>query len=188
MKKLISLSLSLSLLVSACCLDSYVALADLLIKAFDAPEEIVVGQVFDVVTKLINEKDEADCADETLAAGSTSNIIEVYRQNASSQWVFVGLDTIPQAALNAGNSIDDLISLSLNLTGDYRFDYYADAVLQVAERSEDNNTATDGTIPRLASYREQLQGSNNHKSLFIKVLPRPDGSTEITGKAIVEFL
>lgn len=170
---------------SACptCKDT-LALCDLAIDAFTVPSSVTVGQAFNAVTDVTNEEAGGNCTT-TDIAGSTLNLLQVFFDDGSGFDLAGELSNIAQGELNPGNILQLLQSLTLNQTGDYRFDYYDDDATFVDERNEGNNY--DSAYGRSADHLARMRETNNYKSVYIKVLPLPDGTTKIEGRPIVEF-
>jgi hypothetical protein len=170
---------------SACpdCADT-LALADLAIKAFTAPQTINIGQAFNAVTDVINNEEGGQCTT-TDIANTTQNLLQVFFKNGSD-WQMVGeKGGIPQDAIDPGSLLSLLQSLTINQAGDYRFDYYDDDALLVDERDENNNYGY--LYGRNIDKHTQIRETNNYKSIQVTALPLPDGSTKIEGRPQVEF-
>lgn len=180
--------LSFSAVVTPSCIEceDVTALCDLVISAFTAPVEVTVGQAFDVISKIQNDEAGGDCTT-TEIAEATVNLLEVFLSDGQGNWSLVGTkDNIAQQSISPGSLANLLQNLSLNAAGDYRLDYYDDNVNGVSERNEGNNYDNLYTGGR-GDLKAAMQGTNNHASLYIKVLPLPDGTDRIKDKPTVEF-
>lgn len=163
------------------------ALADLAIQALKAPQKIGAGEAFDVVSDIINEEKAGDCT-VTDIANSTKNLLQVFFDDGSTGYQLVGeLADIAQGDINPGDILSLIQNLTLNWAGNFRFDYYDDVVDLVDERDETNNYDYIYGSGRPADQLTQMKLTNNFKSVYVKVLPLPDGTTKIPNKPIVEF-
>lgn len=159
------------------------ALCDLAINAFTAPLEVTVGSAFDAVTEIANVEDDGKCTTTELAK-ATTNLLEVFLSDGNGNWTLHdSYENIPQQSIAAGDLITLLQNTTINQAGNFRLDYYSDFVDAVDERAEFNNYSTYGRMDARAALKE----SNNYATLYIKVLPLPDGTTRIPGKPLVEF-
>ncbi len=171
--------------ISSCC-DELLVLCDLLVDVFETPNEITIGQAFDVVADVINADSQDNCEIADFAA-ATASLLEVFLQNQSGGWDMVGSQQYPQPELARAAQENYREGVTLNQAGLYRFDWYTDAPQTVDERDENNNSKSDNSGGRLAIDREALQQTNNYASSFTLVLPDNEGTSVIQGKDIVEF-
>lgn len=159
------------------------ALCDLAINAFTAPKDVIVGSVFNAVTEIANIEDDSKCYP-TDFADATVNLLEVFLSDGNGNWSpYATYENIPQARIEAGELISLIEGIKINEMGDFRLDYYSDFVDGVIERDPTNNYSSFGRIDAKSSLKE----SNNYATLYIKVLPLPDGTTRIPGKPRIEF-
>ena len=159
------------------------ALCDLAINAFTAPKDVIVGSVFNTVTEIANTEDDSKCTT-TEFANATINLLEIFLDDGNGNWSpYATYENIPQPGIGAGDLVTLLEGIKINESGDFRLDYYSDFVNGVDERNENNNYSSYGRM----DARSALKQSNNYASLYIKVLPLPDGTTRIPGKPLVEF-
>ncbi|MFN0173127.1 MAG: hypothetical protein ACKVU0_00670 [Saprospiraceae bacterium] len=159
------------------------ALCDLAIISLTVPQNITIGQAFDVVTNVTNLEEGGACST-TDVADATLNSIEIFQKDGAGSWNLIGSkDNIPQSSIFIGDLITLLESTTINVAGDFRFDYYDDNMNTIEERDESNNFEQAGR----ADIKSAIQKTNNFASVFITVHPLPDGTTEVEGKPIVEF-
>lgn len=167
--------------------DDILALCDLTIKTFQAPNEVSVGEIFDLTTRILNDEQSGSCS-ATEIANTTFNLVEVFLKDDLGNWDLVGSKSnISQGEIYPGDILELIEDIILNLAGDYRFDYYDDVVGYVDERDEDNNYDFIYEGYRVKDLKPYLKGSNNFASVYVRVNPAADGTTLIAGKEIVEF-
>ena len=160
-------------------------LCDLLIQSFTAPAEVNIGQAFDAVTNIGNDEDDASCSVTDLAA-TTYNLLEVFQLNSSGQWDFIGeLAGIFQPEIGPGSSISMPHNVKINQSGDFRLDYYDDNQDNVSERNENNNIGH--LYGKTAGIKTYLRTTNNFASVYVRVNPLPNGTTQLEGRPEVEF-
>ncbi len=188
MRKLITIFLLSATLVftSSKCCDDILVLCDLAVQLFQAPQSISIGQSFNLVSEVINSESTNRC-ELTDIAQTTSNLIDVFFENAAGGWDLVGSAPFNQDELGPSEVFSSESPLTFGQSGNYRLDFYTDAPDSVNERNETNNDADILTGGRVKMDKEALQKTNNYASLFITVLPLPDGTTKLEGKPIVEF-
>lgn len=180
MKKSILSAFLFSVCLSSCC--DTLELCDLLIRSFQTPNEVTVGQVFELVANIGNDEANTDC--DTDVAGLTTSLIEIFRKTISGDWELIQSRTKDQPSVDPGGTVPFSSAVAISQAGDYRFDYYTDDTDLVKERNESNNK---GCVGCKTDRKAQMRESNNYASIEIRVIPLPDGTTQIEGKSIIEF-
>ncbi|MCW5920999.1 MAG: hypothetical protein KIS77_01550 [Saprospiraceae bacterium] len=179
MKKSIFFAVVLSISFSSCC--DALELCDLLIRSFQSPHTVTVGEVFNVVANIGNDEADTDC--DTDIANVTTSLIEIFRKSISGDWELIESVTKSQPAVDPGGTVPLPSSITISQAGDYRFDYYTDDTDSVRERNENNNKGCAGCK---TDRKAQMRQTNNYASIEIRVLPLSDGTTQIEGKPVVE--
>ena len=146
---------------SGCKCKDVLALCDLAITSFSAPDNITVGQVFDIVTKVTNVEEGGKCST-TDIADATLNSIEIFKRDGGSWNLVASNENIPQNSIFIGDLITLLETFTINQADDYRFDYYDDHFDTVEERNEGNNIAQS----RSADLKSAIQKTNNFASIL----------------------
>ncbi|MBR9919414.1 MAG: hypothetical protein GYB31_01150 [Bacteroidetes bacterium] len=167
---------------SSCC-DDLLALCDLVVDAFTAPDQITLGQVIDLAADVFNDPDSDDCTGTEIAAATTS-LIEVFLDSGNGYQPY---DFFPlnQDAIDPSQYGYFDVGFTPNEAGSYRFDFYTDDAFLVAERSESNNIWSLG-----GRFKEEIEirpRGNNVASVYVEVLPAPDGRTNLDTEAVFEL-
>ncbi len=168
------------------CCEEISVLCDLVVDLFQTPEQITIGQSFNILADVLNQ-DSGEKCDVVELANSTYSLVEVFLENSNGGWDLAGAQDYLQDALEVSEhfNLEDLITI--NQSGNYRFDFYTDSPQTVDERDENNNNASDNSDGKTPDIKAAMRKTNNYAFYYTYAAPTPDGRATIQDKPIVEF-
>lgn len=176
----------LFLLIVGCrCWSKSESLADLLAKLIDAPEQIVLGEVFSVTSEVLNDKDDQDCTETKTSEGTNflARILLRIDGVPEDQWPELYRNSnIIMPTLTPDNFAEILYQQTPTQVGSYRFQAFADWDDNVEERNESNNGyggLGKRSDSQLISFENEV--SNNFFYVDFEVIPNSKGEKELPG-------
>lgn len=168
--------ITLGILGSSCDSCDFVVLADLVAKAIIVPEQITFGETALAVLEITNERDDGECGENTLDAGESLYLWQLFKwNNSSNDWDSVEGDEEFQSSLLANQDKGNPINMTVNAPGRYKLDGLTDSPNVVEERSETNNDEEEDFEPRSSSTQYNVEArvellknnveSNNYASV-----------------------
>lgn len=173
------------MLFSNCCWLAGVTdeLADLAITYFETPEEVNLGEAFNILADVVNKESEVKCTS-TDYADAVIDVIQVFKKHQNGDLELVGRATYPQEGLKAEQTIRVSETLSIGSPGDYLVQFLTDTHNDVDERSEYNNETSLGNI----SASSALIGTGNNSAYrWISVSSGSQDIQKTGSRPVVEF-